>query len=229
MFRFDKPISREPKSLGEYMQRVNEQKHAVQAQQQMESRQRQQQIPSQQSQSKSFLGKMADKVKSSFTLDDNTFDAVLQSSMKRQDIANYFNNQSSDNPTYEMTVRQKSPNGGGSKEWFRVGTVDQKLIQQIQERPGSFIEGHARTNKGLVRDIYDSDHPDEIRCDHFGQKGIILTSKLADIEEARRDRLRAKAHSHINIPEHRVVERIDVSQIPMAGHNDGDGHGGFGE
>ena len=39
MFRFDKPISREPKSLGEYMQRVNEQKHAVQAQQQMERRQ----------------------------------------------------------------------------------------------------------------------------------------------------------------------------------------------
>lgn len=238
MFRFDKKVepvdSLAARSYRQTKQRYEEKRKAEQMQQAMDEQRhsgnRGYQQPSQ-SQGKGFFSKIAGKVadtKSAIAEAENmAFDAMLHEEMRIENVVEYYNDRVRENSNYTMTVRQKNPAGGGSKELLATGWLDKRTVKKVQENPGVFIEGHVRDSRGLSRDIYDSDHPDEIRCDHYGRIGVIGIESLQEArEEKRRRQIEADKHNPI-LPQY-TEHRIDLD-IPISRKDDGDGHGGFGE
>lgn len=237
MFRFDRKVepvdSLSARSYRQTKQRYEEKRKAERMQQAMDEQlagnQGYQQ--SAQSQNKGFFGKIAEKVadaKSAIAeAEDMAFDAMLREEMRRENVVEYYNDRVRENSNYTMTVRQKNPSGGGSKELLATGWLDKNTVKKVQENPGVFIEGHVRDNRGLSRDIYDADHPDEIRCDHYGRIGVIGIDSLQEArEEKRRRQMEADRHNPI-LPQY-TEHRIDLD-IPISRKDDGNGHGGFGE
>lgn len=137
------------------------------------------------------------------------WESVAESFNERRNIAVYFNQQFRDVPNYQMSIRKKD--GAGSESVYEPAEVLPDMIETIQNNPGLFIEGHARDRKGLVKDIYDADHPDEIRRERYGKRDIL---KTCDLEAYEQERL---ASGKPFGPQTRTVMVDNLMDVPTAG------------
>lgn len=143
----------------------------------------------------------------------SVLDEVVSRVMVQSNIATYFNNQRIRNPGYRMTIREKED--AGSKELAAPWDVTDKIISEIQKSDHVFLEGHVRTQQGLIKDVYDSDYPEEIMREKFGRLDTLSIYELESYEE------QVKASRPKAGPEARVKRVDDIMDIPI--YNSGNG------
>ena len=71
---------------------------------------------------------------------------------------------------YDYTASIRYKEEAGSKLITDLQSVTTEAVQSVSTRPECFIEGHVRTENGLVRDVYDGAHPEEVRHEENGRK-----------------------------------------------------------
>lgn len=141
-------------------------------------------------------------------------DEMLDAFATSHNIAVYFNQQCRDIKGYAVTIRQKDPAGAGSSVVYEPGKVTGEMISTIQQQKGLFIEGHMRNSHGLIKDVYDSAHPDGIYRERYGKTSILKTADLEKYEEKRLKPIR-------NIgPRTRVIAVDDLSDVGLTGYSD---------
>lgn len=140
---------------------------------------------------------------------ESAMNEMLDAANTQRNIAVYFNQQFREYPGYQMSIRQKD--GAGSVSLHEPATVLPDMIAAIQNTKGLFIEGHVRDKKGLIKDIYDSDHPGEIRREKYGVRDIL---KTCDLEAYEQQRLKPK---HSYGPSYRVLAVDDLSDVGLTG------------
>lgn len=138
-------------------------------------------------------------------------DEVFGRMNDNQNIAAYFNQQALHHEGYQMTIRQSD--GAGSTELAQPLSITRKTIEQIQQSEGVFLEGHVRTQHGLIKDIYDSAYPNEIMRENCGRKDIITPEDLIHMDEERKAQ---KIVEQVRrMPKTTVIYKDDTLDIPM--------------
>lgn len=139
-------------------------------------------------------------------------DELADAFAMNHNIAVYFNQQCRDIDDYEVTIRKKDPAGARSMVVYEPGKVVGDMITTIQQNKGLFLEGHVRNEHGLIKDVYDSDHPDGIYRERYGNKSVL---KTADLEKYEEQRLKPKKNYG---PRTRVIAVDDLSDVGMTGY-----------
>ena len=150
-------------------------------------------------------------------------DALADAFATNHNIAVYFNQQCRDIDGYEVTIRKKDPAGAGSQVIYEPGKIVGDMITTIQQNKGLFMEGHVRNQHGLIKDVYDSDHPERIYRERYGKQSEL---KIADLEAYEEKRLQPTKNYG---PRTRIIARDDLSDVGLTGYRESQRSGDFGE